>query len=170
MSRTDDKRAFLGKLLAGRDLPFLLKRLSAEHVMTPCPVCVEPAKTAGEVLEVFYEMRFRHILVTENRELVGVISDRDLGRLFGINGSADPRDLKHLTARDLMSTDLVTAQAKTPLGEAVQQLVDHGINCLPVVRDCIPLGILTTTDLFIVLEQLLLAARSSDADHAAVPV
>ena len=127
--------------------------------MTPCPESVEPTRTAGEVVRVFYEMRFRHVLVTENRQLVGVISDRDVGRLFGINGSADPRDLQHLTARDLMSSDLITVSPQTPLSEAVRRLVDHGINCLPVVNQGIPLGIVTTTDLYLVLEQLLESAR-----------
>jgi acetoin utilization protein AcuB len=166
MSRIEAKRAFLGKLLSGTELLAMLRTLSVENVMTPCPESVEPTRTAGEIVRVFYEMRFRHVLVTENRKLVGVISDRDLGRLFGINGSADPRDLQHLTARDLMSTDLVTVGPQAPLSEAVRQLVDHGINCLPVVHQGIALGILTTTDLYLVLEQLLESARSEAAAEA----
>jgi acetoin utilization protein AcuB len=160
MQRIESKRNFLAKLLSVAALPTLLKTLSAGHVMTTGPVSVEPQTSAGELMTVFYEMRFRHLLVTENGLLVGVISDRDVGRLFGINGSANPRDLQRLTARDLMSTDLITVEPHTPLSEAVRRIVDHGINCLPVVHEGIPLGILTTTDLYLALEQLLESARS----------
>lgn len=163
MSRSESKRSFLARLFSGVDLLEMLQTLLVEHVMTACPITIESSKAAHEVVSVFYEMRFRHLLVTEGRQLVGVISDRDVGRLFGLEGSADPRDLKHLTAADLMSRDLITVTPQTPLPEALRLLVDNGINCLPVVGQGTLLGILTTTDLYLVLEQLLETARLSRA-------
>jgi acetoin utilization protein AcuB len=167
MSRCETKRSFLDQLFRGVDLVAMLQSLSAEHVMTVCPTAVEPNTPAHQVVRLFYELQFRHLLVTENRQLVGVISDRDAARLFGLEGSANPHDLQTYTARDLMSTDLLTVTPQTPLCEAVRVLLDNGINCLPVVSQGIPLGILTTTDLYLVLEQVLESARSARLEQSA---
>ena len=57
-----------------------------------------------------------------------------------------------------MSTDLLTVGPCTALLEAVEVMVDQGINCLPVVAGDQPLGILTSTDLHLIIEQLLQSA------------
>ena len=54
-----------------------------------------------------------------------------------------------------MSTDLITVSPETSLLEAVRLIVENGISCLPVVEHGRAIGILTTTDLYLALEQLL---------------
>jgi CBS domain-containing protein len=52
---------------------------------------------------------------------------------------------------------LITISADATLGKAATMIIENGINCLPVVADGQAVGILTSTDLFLALEQVLQA-------------
>ena len=54
-----------------------------------------------------------------------------------------------------MSTDLLTVGPNTPLAEAVDVMIEHGISCLPVLAGDDLVGILTNTDLHVLLHLLL---------------
>jgi acetoin utilization protein AcuB len=132
-----------------------LNALVVADVMTRNPHMVCISTTAAQLVQNFHERRFRHFLVAEQGKLVGVISDRDVIRLFGLDDFPERNALEALTAGELMSTDLVTVEANTSLVQAVSLIVENGINCLPVVENGRAIGILTTTDLYLTLEQLL---------------
>lgn len=157
MQRVDLKRQLIRT--AVEQLPFdRLCDLKVGQVMTANPLCVAVQRTALEIVELFHEMRFRHLLVTDHGRLVGVMSDRDVVRLFGTHDSPERDYLETITAGELMSVDLLTVDPEATLLEAVRIMLDNGISCLPVVDAGFACGILTSTDLFLALEQLLLSA------------
>lgn len=130
--------------------------LLASHVMTAAPNCIPPDTTVVDLVRLFHEKRFRHLLVTDaGGRLIGVISDRDVIRCMGPGSSPDLDALRRITAAEIMSTDLVTIGPQTPLDQAVMLMLDQGINCLPVLYGEELVGILTNTDLHIVLTVLL---------------
>lgn len=161
MNRVDQKRQMLRDVFQGTAEQPLLPRITVGAVMTPRPFTVTPESTAHQLVQLFHEKRFRHMLVADAGRLVGVISDRDVIRLFGSSDNLENDYLSKVTAAELMSTDLVTARPATSLAEAVALIVDNGINCLPVVDGQKPVGILTSTDLFLALEQILLSALAA---------
>lgn len=155
MNRTEQKRDWLQVAFEQAAQAERLHALTAADVMTLSPRTVTTRTTAAELVKHFHECRFRHFLVVENDRLVGVISDRDVIRLFGLDDFPERNELEALTAGELMSTDLVTVERHTPLIKAVELIVENGISCLPVIEDNRPVGIVTTTDLYLTLEQLL---------------
>lgn len=155
MNRTEQKRDTLQNAFAHAAEAQRLHALVAGDVMTRNPACVGTNVTAAELVRQFHDRRFRHFLVCDQDQLVGVISDRDVIRLFGLEDFPERNSLEALTAGELMSTDLVTVEADTPLIRAVELIVENGISCLPVVHSGRAIGILTTTDLYLTLEQLL---------------
>ena len=87
------------------------QRLTAEQVMTCDPICVLPTATLPELVEIFHDRHFRHLLVTDKEgNLRGVISDRDVLRMMG-PGTAYKEVLEGILAGEIMSTDLVTIEA-----------------------------------------------------------
>ena len=85
----------------------------------------------------------RHLLVLEGDRLVGVVSNRDVRRLF--------TDLPHspvLAApiRSIMTEDPVTVAPDTEVTVAARLLLDNKIGALPVRDGVEILGILTTSD------------------------
>ena len=145
--------------------------LVLRQVMTPAPFCIGPEASALELVMLLNERGHRHLLVTDDRKrLVGVISDRDVGRCFGPGKYPDKEALKKITAGQLMSTNVVTISPDAPLQSAVSLMVDNGISCLPVIVGGTVVGILTDTDLRLVLEILLETLREPPARiHDVVP-
>lgn len=158
MSRAELKRIFLRDVLTGAAHSGLIPEMTVGAVMTPEPFMVSADCPAAELVLHFHEKQFRHFLVSDGGRLVGIISDRDVIPYFGEYVPQKSDDLKNVTAADLMSTDLITVEPTTLLAEAIQLMVNAGINSLPVVDGDATVGILTSTDVFLSLEQLLFLA------------
>lgn len=130
--------------------------LLAGHVMTAAPNCVRPEMSVLELIEQFHVKQARHMLVTDaQNRLVGVLSDRDVIRCLGPQKAPDLAALQAIRAADIMSTDLVTVGPQTPVDRVIGLMLDQGINCVPVLRDEELVGIVTNTDLHLVLQVLL---------------
>ena len=81
---------------------------------------------------------------------VGILTDRDI--VVEIN--AMDLDAKVMTAGDIMSFDLVTAQESMGLSESIELMRFRGIRRLPIVNDENRLvGIVTIDDLLAVLAE-----------------
>ena len=141
--------------------------LLARDVMTVAPSCIPPTTTTLELIDLFHAKLFRHLLVTcPDEGLVGVISDRDVIRCLGPDKSPKKSRLAGIAAGEIMSTDLITIGPNTPLDRAVQIMVDQGISCLPVLVEGTPVGILTNTDLHLVLQALLQILRQASSEES----
>jgi len=140
------------------------------QVMTGRPSCITPGTPAVDLIRLFHTKQFRHLLVVDDENmLVGVVSDRDVLRCLGPEKTPAPSVLDGITAGDLMSTDLVTATPGTSLDRAVDLMLDHGISCLPVQIDSTLVGILTNTDLNVVLQAMLQTIRWSSPAESVKP-
>ena len=156
MDRTDAKRQQVIEALADAVAPERHEGLTVSQVMTTAPSRIGPETTALELVKLFHAKQFRHLLVTDARDrLVGVISDRDVIRCLGPERHPERSVLAGITAARIMSTDLVTVGPNAPLERAVVLMIDEGISCLPVLAGETLVGILTNTDLHVVLRVLL---------------
>lgn len=125
-------------------------------IMTPAPTCIDSQATILQIVRLVHAKKFRHLLITdEQNELVGVVSDRDIVRCFGPGEFPDDSVLEKMRAADVMSTDVVSVGPNTSVAVCIDEMLDHGINCLPVVVGRRPVGILTTADLLRLLRKKL---------------
>lgn len=166
MDRSDEKRVqVLRALEALRQGIDGGGELVVARVMTTQLCCLSGQATALDVVRTLQAKRFRHLLVTDDGgSLVGVISDRDVLACLGPH-AADIQKLSQTLARDLMSTDLVTIGPQAPLTVAIGLLIEQGISCLPVVDGPRLIGILTNTDLHVLLQMLLQTLRLTGSEH-----
>lgn len=94
----------------------------------------------------------RHVPVEDDSgELVGLISHRNLVRLFA-RGKAHTSG--GLVVRDVMKTELITVEPKTPALEALKLMREKKIGCLPVLSDGKLVGLLTAYDFLTVSVKL----------------
>lgn len=125
-------------------------------VMTPRPTCIAAKSTILQLVRLVHAKKFRHLLVAdEDGRLVGVVSDRDIVRCFGPGDFPEDAVLEQMTAADVMSTDVIAASPDDSPAACIDKMLTHGINCLPVVVDGRPIGILTTADLLRLLRKML---------------
>lgn len=123
-----------------------------EDIMSRDVVCVSPDTALMEIRRLLHERGFHHLLVREDDELVGVISDRDVLQAmspFLDTRSESPRDVRSLErpAAEIMRAPPVTIAPDTPIPEAARSILDHAISCLPVLNGADLVGIVTTKDL-----------------------
>jgi acetoin utilization protein AcuB len=162
MSRIEAKRQWVKDVLQGCPLSASIRQLTVDRVMTTAPTCVDLEANALELVKLFYALQFRHLLVTDAEgHLAGIVSDRDV-RCFDRSVDRSESYLAGISVRELMSTDLVTAHPHTLVLETVRLLLEHGFSCLPVVQNGKPVGIITSTDLYVLLEQLLQAHGATE--------
>ncbi len=111
-------------------------------IMTNRVATVEMDDTLRAINNIFCQAKFHHLLVVENKKLIGVISDRDLLKAsspFLDTAAERPIDVARLSrkAHQIMSRELITVEPDTSVAEAVAILIKKNVSCLPVVS---PLG------------------------------
>lgn len=108
-------------------------------IMTNSVVTVHLDDHLDHIRAIFRESTFHHLLVTDNGELVGVISDRDLLKnispFLGNNLMERNQDANTLKRRahQIMSRTPVTVTTDVEVAEALERMLAHGVSCLPVV-------------------------------------
>ena len=111
----------------------------------------------GKAKAIFDQHKIHHILVLNDKELVGVITDRDIYKHL-----SPTIGTKNETTRDysllqkklhlVMNRNLTTASENATLNEAVLLFHDNHISCLPIVNDKMePLGIISWRDILKVI-------------------
>ena len=134
--------------------------LMSSHLST-----VSAAEPADVVRRHMAKMGLRHLLVVDRSEhLLGVISDRDLGK-------------PGKTAVDLMTANPMTVGPESPISPAITTLITKHISSLPVVSGGKLIGVLTRSDLMLSLQCILQVLQkasaqgsSSKAEQTAVTV
>ncbi|MEZ4438414.1 MAG: CBS domain-containing protein [Polyangiaceae bacterium] len=119
--------------------------------MNPPEHTVSPSTDSNDAIEMMQRVRIRHLLVVEDDELVGVVTDHDLRKADGV-------------VRDVMATQLLTATPDMHAAQAARVMVENKINCLPVLKDDKVVGILTSSDLLAALVDLVDADYESELD------
>ncbi|MFM5432284.1 CBS domain-containing protein [Aeromonas veronii] len=130
-------------------------------IMTTRVATVSMDDRLSVIKDIFEQAHFRHLLVLEEGELVGVISDRDLFRSISpyLDSEAEmSRDTETLNKRahQIMSRQLVTIAPHLTVRDGVNLMLEKGVSCLPVLENGALVGIISWKD-------FLKAALESDA-------
>ena len=128
--------------------------MKLSEIMTTQVATIGMDDTLAAIKKIFEKVRFHHLLVlSEEHEVVGVISDRDLLKQLSpyLNtASEQERDLHTLNkkAHQIMSRELISASPTTTVKNATMMLMEHSISCLPVLAEGKSLvGIVTWKDI-----------------------
>ena len=127
--------------------------MKLSDIMKTEVVTVDMDKPLKSISTILKEKNFHHVLVVDDGELCGVISERDLLRAsspFINTRSEQNRDLATLKRRahQIMSRKPITLGPEADLEEAVGIMVNNHISCLPVLSSEGQLiGIVTWKDL-----------------------
>ncbi len=132
----------------------------AKDIMTENPVTATEMMSVAEALGVLFELDVRHLPVVRGRELVGIVSDRDL-RGFSAAREDDAIDAiesaRSATVGDFMNTSTVKVDPETDVREVLELMLLHRVGAIPVADldtgDL--LGIVSYVDLLRVLQDTL---------------
>jgi CBS-domain-containing membrane protein len=112
--------------------------------MTPLPLSIGVEARVLEARELMAEHDIRHLPVTDDGRLVGVVTQRDIGLVL------DPElDLpfdEELRVRSVCILEAYVVAPDTPLDEVVDEMARRRIGSALVARNGRLLGIFTVTD------------------------
>ncbi len=121
-------------------------------IMTREVVSVGENDSLANLLESMQALRFRHLPVTDDDRLIGLLTERDLLRLSTSNllphrTEQDRALFQRFCVRDVMVRDVISVTPDTPVTTAGHLLLDKRVGCLPVVDLNNQLvGIVTSSD------------------------
>ena len=104
---------------------------------------IEPGASVAQARTLMNGAGVHHLIVVENKEVVGVLSNTDLGgRVAGRRGVGD-----NARVSEVMSTHVDSLGPEATIRQAANRLRGHGVGCLAVMEEGKLLGIVTTSDL-----------------------
>ena len=108
----------------------------------------------------FVRSSFRHVPVLRGKELVGIITERDVKQyapsvLSGMSADEYNEIMETTPLARVMTRNLLTVRPDQSVFEAASILYTKRIGCLPVVENGGLVGIITTTDMLRLLVHLL---------------
>jgi len=112
-------------------------------VMTKNPRVVRRDTSVQEVVATMNKFDISSIIVVQEERPVGIITHKDI--MTKIVQPRIPQDA--VTAREIMSTPIVTINEDASIEEAARLMTRKNIKKLPVVRDDRLIGIITSMDL-----------------------
>ena len=117
---------------------------SVRSVMTPFPHSVRAGDPLLRARTLMVEHAIRHLPVTDQDQLVGILTDRDLKRALDPDLGLPPKE--ELFVRDAFVRDAYVVEGGEPLDVVLEHMATHHIGSALVTRNGLLMGILTATD------------------------
>ncbi len=119
------------------------KTLTVQQLMEDAVVTVSPRATGLAIAQILSERNFGSVPVVEgDRTLIGLVSEFDLLRAMD-----EDKDLRKVTAGEIMTREVVTATENMKVKDLVQLLQDRFLIRVPVVRGKTLVGVVARRDI-----------------------
>ncbi len=129
--------------------------------MNSDPICGSPDMPVLEAQELMKEEGIRHLpIIDKSRHLLGLITPSSLQSALPSDVSSFSRfeisyTLSKIKVQSIMVKDVITIEPDTPIENAACLMADKKIGTLPVVQNDKLVGIISDSDLFIIMTSLL---------------
>jgi CBS domain-containing protein len=124
---------------------------SVRDLLKGDPVTVEASATVQDAAKLMDENDIGNVLVVENNEVQGIVTDRDI--VVRVIAKGDGADA---SVREAATTDVETIEPDASIDDAIQKMEQGNVRRLPVVEDGKPVGVISLGDL----------AQAKDKDSA----
>ena len=112
-------------------------------IMTKYVVTIDANGTALEAAKLMAEKGISSLIVLDNQNPVGIVTERDFVKKICIK----ELQVSRVKVKEMMSKIRTFADPETPIDVAVQRMVNHKIRRLPIMENGKVVGIITVTDL-----------------------
>ena len=118
---------------------------------------VSPDATVYDAVALMAGKNVGALVVVENGQLVGIISERDYTRKVMLRGKRS----RETQVREIMSTNLTTVDPKQSVDDCLRFMTEKRIRHLPVVADGTITGVISIGDLV----KHVISVQSATLDH-----
>jgi acetoin utilization protein AcuB len=122
----------------------MIRMPKIKSVMTAFPFSISIGAPINEAIAFMREKQIRHLPVTDNRELVGVVSDRDIKLALGPDFAYPNPD--ELTVGEAMIRESYIVDLEERTDTVLEHMAEHHIGSAVVTRHGKLAGMFTTSD------------------------
>lgn len=120
--------------------------------MTRNVIVVPPELTLNAAWQIMVRQHIRHLPVVRAGALVGMLSDRDiLSHAYRVPDGAVHVPEKLIVAEVMTPTPIETCETSTDVADLARTMTEKKIDAIPVVRGLKLVGLVTSTDLILLL-------------------
>ncbi|MFS8479787.1 MAG: CBS domain-containing protein [Micromonosporaceae bacterium] len=130
------------------------------EVMTDAPVTVAPQATLTEAARLMREHDIGDVLVTEDSQLRGIVTDRDIV----VRAVADARDPTATTVGEVCSRDLIEVKPNDDAERVLLLMRARSVRRIPVIEEGRVVGILSLGDMAVERDPQSVLADISTSD------
>jgi len=106
--------------------------MKAIQAMTRNVICVREEDTLQRAYDLMREWEIRHLPVTSQGKLIGIITDRDI---LPFVSQTEPLDLVGRLVGETMTRNVITVSPSDAISHIANTMSLYKIDCLPVVED-----------------------------------
>jgi CBS domain-containing protein len=112
-------------------------------IMSPAPACMAPADTVSAAAKVMAERGVGTVVVLTDGQLRGLLTTRDIT----VRVLAENRDPQTTRIGEICSTDVAVLGPDDNVDQAAQLVRERAVRRIPVLRDGVPVGVVSIGDL-----------------------
>jgi CBS domain-containing protein len=116
---------------------------SVGDIMTKDLSTLESSSTIAEAARLMRDNDTGAIIIADGGDMRGLLTDRDIA----VRAIAEGRSPDETTVGEIASTDLVSLEPSSTIGDAVKAMRTANVRRLPVVEGGSPVGIISLGDL-----------------------
>lgn len=124
-------------------------KIAISHFMTTNIKSIQADSSIKKTSQIMYEKHIPSLLVEENNNIVGIITYRDIAIALAIYENKPISQIK-----EIMSSPVVSVNSDSSILNAVEIMIEKRIHELPVIDDGNIRGIISSTDLIVLLSML----------------
>jgi acetoin utilization protein AcuB len=125
-------------------------------IMTPLPHTIEASRSIHEAKAIMDAEGIRHLPVTSEGRLVGMLSERDLKLAFALAATASGDEA--LNVGDVCNLEAYVIEYNTPVDQVLMHLAEFRLSSALITRNGKLVGLVTNTDVYRNYVDLLKAA------------
>ena len=112
-------------------------------IMSAAPVCMAPGESVSAAARAMKQHGIGTVLVLTDGRFSGLVTDRDIT----VRVLAEGRDPRTTRIGDISDAELVVLDPDDDLAQAARLIRDRAVRRIPVLRNGIPVGVLSVGDL-----------------------
>jgi len=116
--------------------------IQVKDIMAKALISVNPTTTALQIAKMMEQGGIGAVLVKENENLIGIITDRDFATKIAANNLSFDTPVEKI-----MSSPLITINHDEPISTAAEMMTSNKIRKLAVSENGTIVGLITSTDL-----------------------
>jgi predicted transcriptional regulator len=145
----------------------LLSKYDVNLIATSPVISIDSNSNAAQARKLMLDNHINKLAVTENEKLFGILTDKNMNSEVEVNserqeGKVDNKfSLSNIKVSSICEKNLYTINKTDPIDLAIKLLLEKDISSLFIMKNQVPVGIVTTRDIF----ELVLANTNISKDN-----